>query len=375
LIRIGSSAFCSSSLRRLIIPKSVEIIGECCFSSCDSLVDIFFECGSRLTAIQSSAFADTALKSACLPPRLAFIASDAFPPNCALTSSTTEPSDRFILWNLQRRTRSPVPFKKHRPLSRLPVFLDLDSSLTATSPVSLKRFPILTDRKALTLFLSELIPLLALRHSCALSLAGIQPPSRSAGPALATAPPPPPSLAALLHPFPPAWWTPTAKAVVIVGVLLALVRAHSLGIAHGTLRPDCVFIDANHRPKVGGFGVPRDDSQLAGYCPPEPSRVAGAALKDDVFSFSLMIYAVAADDPKATAAKALEQFAREEWSGLPEFMVKLAVRGLSRDPGARPRAAEFLGQIEERNFAVIAGADAAAVAAFAARADDEEPDP
>jgi serine/threonine protein kinase len=166
---------------------------------------------------------------------------------------------------------------------------------------------------------------------------------------------------------------------VIVGVLLAMVRAHSLGLAHRALRPDCVFLDANHRPKVGGFGVPPDDLSedptVARFCAPETSRFASAGLKGDVFSFSLMVYAVAADDPKAKAAKALERLAQGTRSGLPEFLASLVVRGLSRDPGARPRMAEFLSQIEEHNFAILAGADAAAVGAFAAWADDEEPTP
>jgi hypothetical protein len=327
-----------------------------------------------LTTIQSSAFADTALKSACLPPRVTFIASDAFPRHCALTSSAAQPSHRFILWNLERRTRSPVPFEKYRPLTRLPILFDCDSSLPSSDRMSLKRFPALTNRKLLALFLSELTPLLALRHSCAVSISGIQPPSRSTGPAVATALPPSPSLAALLRLSSPPWWTVTAKAVVIVGVLLAMVRAHSLGIAHRALRPDCVFLDANHRPKVGEFGVPPDDSDpaVARFCAPEASRFASAGLRGDVFSFSLMVYAVAADDPRATAAEALEQFAQGNRSGLPEFLVGLAVRGLSRDPGARPRMAEFLSQIEERSFAILAGADAAAVGAFAAAADDED---
>jgi hypothetical protein len=72
-----------------------------------------------------------------------------------------------------------------------------------------------------------------------------------------------------------------------------------------------------------------------------------------------MVYAVAEDDPKATAAKALDQFAQGEGSGLSEFLGSLVIRGLERDPRAPPRMAEFLGQIEQRNSAILAGADAA----------------
>jgi serine/threonine protein kinase len=156
-----------------------------------------------------------------------------------------------------------------------------------------------------------------------------------------------------------------------------MARAHDLRIAHGALRPDCIFFDAVHRPKVCGFGVPHcelsREPTITRYLAPETSRLASAGLKGDVFSFSLIVYAVASEDSNATAAEAVERLSQGSLRSLPEFLAQLTVRGLSGNPGERPSMAQFLRQFEERNFAILAGADAAAVSAFAAWADETDP--
>jgi hypothetical protein len=166
---------------------------------------------------------------------------------------------------------------------------------------------------------------------------------------------------------------------VIAGVLFALVRAHGLGVAHGALRPGCVFLDADHRPIVGGFGAPprerAADPAAARFCAPETPPSESADARGDVFAFSLIVYAVAAESPRATAAEAAARLLRGKREGLPEPLAALVAGGLSPDPGERPSAAQFLRDFEERKFAILAGADAAAVAAFAAWADETDPRP
>jgi hypothetical protein len=49
LTRIESNAFASSSLQSIVIPSPVRILGSKCFSSCKSLLSISFESNSQLT--------------------------------------------------------------------------------------------------------------------------------------------------------------------------------------------------------------------------------------------------------------------------------------------------------------------------------------
>jgi hypothetical protein len=61
-------------------------------------------------------------------------------------------------------------------------------------------------------------------------------------------------------------------------------------------------------------------------------------------------------------------------AAMPEFLMKLGLRGLSSDPGQRPSMADFLDEFEDRKFAILAGADAAEVSTFAAWAEELNPD-
>jgi hypothetical protein len=63
----------------VFIPRTVEIIGSSCFSSCKSLSSVFIESDSLLRRIESSAFSSTKLRSVCLLGKVQSIAVDAFP--------------------------------------------------------------------------------------------------------------------------------------------------------------------------------------------------------------------------------------------------------------------------------------------------------
>jgi hypothetical protein len=52
LSRIEKKAFSGSHLIEIVIPASVEFLGESCFSFCGSLSSVTFESGSRLVGIE-----------------------------------------------------------------------------------------------------------------------------------------------------------------------------------------------------------------------------------------------------------------------------------------------------------------------------------
>jgi serine/threonine protein kinase len=51
----------------------------------------------------------------------------------------------------------------------------------------------------------------------------------------------------------PLWWTPTMKSKTVVGIVLALRFAHSLGLIHGGLKSSNVLFDNSYRVLVADF--------------------------------------------------------------------------------------------------------------------------
>jgi hypothetical protein len=56
LSRMESGTFSLGGLVEIILPASVEVLGEYCFYSCTLLSSVIFESGSRLSRIEKSAF-------------------------------------------------------------------------------------------------------------------------------------------------------------------------------------------------------------------------------------------------------------------------------------------------------------------------------
>jgi hypothetical protein len=75
---IESAAFVSTRLKSIRIPSKVEFIGEGCFSHCDSLNEVIFESGCNLTRIEKSAFSFSGLKSIRIPSKVEFIVEGCF---------------------------------------------------------------------------------------------------------------------------------------------------------------------------------------------------------------------------------------------------------------------------------------------------------
>jgi hypothetical protein len=69
LEEIGTEAFCDCEcLERIRMPKSLRIIGDCCFRNCQKLGEAEFESDSCLESIGDGAFMRTALGAMQLPP-------------------------------------------------------------------------------------------------------------------------------------------------------------------------------------------------------------------------------------------------------------------------------------------------------------------
>jgi hypothetical protein len=84
--RIDTCAF-KNVLISITIPRHVQILCSSSFSSCDSLSSLSFETDPELTHIEAGAFAGTHLYLVVVPGSTLFIAGDAFPSHCTVTSA------------------------------------------------------------------------------------------------------------------------------------------------------------------------------------------------------------------------------------------------------------------------------------------------
>jgi hypothetical protein len=95
LSRIENAAFRLTGLVEIIVPSSVEILGERCFSLCKSLSSVAFESGSRLSRIEKEAFDQTGLIEIILPSSVEILGEECFSDFRSLFSETFESESRL----------------------------------------------------------------------------------------------------------------------------------------------------------------------------------------------------------------------------------------------------------------------------------------
>jgi hypothetical protein len=75
---LDAFVFCRSSLKSIIIPKSAEFIGRCCFDHCSLLISVTFEPDSQLSQVDEFAFRNCSFFAIDLPKSLAVVEGSAF---------------------------------------------------------------------------------------------------------------------------------------------------------------------------------------------------------------------------------------------------------------------------------------------------------
>lgn len=161
---------------------------------------------------------------------------------------------------------------------------------------------------------------------------------------------------------------PHAAAAVLRAVLTGLSAVHGRGLIHRDIKPDNILIDADHRVKVGDFGLVRAASaqaatsdQIVGtvsYLSPE--QVSGGDLTptSDVYSVGVVAFELLTgtvpfkgDTPLQHALARLEQDVPSPSSrmeGIPSLFDALVATATSRDPQERfADAAEFLAALDD----------------------------
>jgi serine/threonine protein kinase len=148
----------------------------------------------------------------------------------------------------------------------------------------------------------------------------------------------------------PLWWTPTAKAIAIAGIVLGMEFLHSLALIHGGLKPSNVLFDEYHRIRIADFGRSRLDLRESAatargvaseFEAPEMRSGEECTAKIDVFSFALILFEIVVGFPALRRTGASEGLGKlpvnacesvEIPGFVPEFVSVLIVSGLSANP-------------------------------------------
>jgi hypothetical protein len=78
LRRIEAYAFINTGLRGITIPKTVKILERACLSDCCSLTNVFFEADSQLRQIEERAFSSSSLKAITIPCYVETLGTECF---------------------------------------------------------------------------------------------------------------------------------------------------------------------------------------------------------------------------------------------------------------------------------------------------------
>jgi serine/threonine protein kinase len=188
----------------------------------------------------------------------------------------------------------------------------------------------------------------------------------------------------------PLWWTPTAKAIAIAGIVLGMKFLHSFGLVHGCLKPSNVLFDESHRIQIADFGRchfdPRESAAIVrGVAPefaaPEVQYGQECTPKIDVFSFALILFEVVVGVPALGRTSTSEELGklpvnaceRVEIPGFVSGLVYLLIEsGLSADPRERPSFDDIFEALEGNAFMIVDGVDSDEVSAFVSLVESSE---
>jgi serine/threonine protein kinase len=144
----------------------------------------------------------------------------------------------------------------------------------------------------------------------------------------------------------PEWWTPTAKAKAIVGIVLGLRFGHSLGLLHGNLTGDNISFNEDGMIQISDFCL-NDLRDWMG----EVGGFSGAnwSPKADVQAFSRILSEIAFEADTKT---------------VPLFVNEIIERGQSTECEAVESFADILKILKQNDFEILEGVNIEEVTNF-----------
>jgi hypothetical protein len=146
----------------------------------------------------------------------------------------------------------------------------------------------------------------------------------------------------------PAWWTATAKAKAVAGLVLGFRFAHSLGLIHGRLTTNNIVFDMNHRIQIIDLLSDLSGNGLSGF-----SR-EGWNPETDIRVFMSILFEIVAGCPANDEASVR--------ADIPWFVSEMM--GLSGQSREMTSFCDIFNTLKQHNFAIVSGVDSAEVLAF-----------
>jgi serine/threonine protein kinase len=188
----------------------------------------------------------------------------------------------------------------------------------------------------------------------------------------------------------PLWWTPTAKAIAVAGIVRGMKFLHSFGLIHGGMKPSNVLFDESHRIRIADFGRSRLDLRESAatargaaseFAAPEMLSDEERTAKTDVFSFALILFEIVVGLPALGRTSPPEELGklpvnaceRVEIPGfVPEFVSVFIESGLSANPRERPSFDDISEALKTNDFRIADGVDVDEVSAFVSLMESSE---
>jgi serine/threonine protein kinase len=140
----------------------------------------------------------------------------------------------------------------------------------------------------------------------------------------------------------PEWWTSTAKAKAVVGIVPVLRFLHSLGLVHDRLNSRNIFFDAGHQIQIADFGsihLDVDQSAVRGF------SGRGWTPQTDVRAFASILSEIVIGGPANG-----EAFVPTE---VPEFVSTIIKKGLSPESEIPLSFNDLFEILKSNNFQIV----------------------
>jgi hypothetical protein len=159
----------------------------------------------------------------------------------------------------------------------------------------------------------------------------------------------------------PIWWTATAKAKAIAGIVLSLRFAHSLGLIHGHLNSKNICFDMDHRIQITNFC---QIGQEVGECEKEKGVLSNERWSpdQDIYDFSLILFEIIVGHPMMLSGVAHSQTTLP--ADVPLFVLELIGIRQSRGLQMVRSFNDIFDILKKNNFKIVSGVDSADVSTF-----------
>jgi serine/threonine protein kinase len=159
----------------------------------------------------------------------------------------------------------------------------------------------------------------------------------------------------------PVWWTATAKAKAVAGIVLSLQFAHSLGLIHGHLNSKNIRFDLDHRIQITNFcriGVEVCENE-------KDSDVLSSARWSpdlDIRGFALILFEIIVGHPIMQSGDGNGEIRVP--ANVPMFVSQLIETRQSPGLGTVRSFNDIFDILKKKNFKILPGVDLADVLTF-----------